>query len=106
MLTALLVSPPYIAVMECAPTCSEETTSVASPCGSSATVPRTAAPSPNVIVPVGIPAVVPFTVAERVIGVPKATSALLETSAVVVADAVTNCDRTGEAPLAELVSPP
>src|SRR2546425_12356028 len=70
--------------MECAPTAREAVVSVAMPEESSVPVPRLAAPSRNVTVPVGVPAG-ELTVAVRVTGWPKADGFAEETRAAVVA---------------------
>src|SRR5712691_5646823 len=74
--------------MECAPTAREAVVSVAMPEESSVPVPRLAAPSRNVTVPVGMPAG-ELTVAVKVTGWPKTDGFAEDTRAVVVAGLIT-----------------
>src|SRR6266702_5196364 len=74
--------------MECAPTAREAVVSVAMPEESSVPVPRLAAPSRNVTVPVGMPAG-ELTVAVNVTGWPKTDGLAEDTRAVVVAGLIT-----------------
>jgi hypothetical protein len=57
-----LLSPPYVAVIECDPTLKEDVANVACPDPSSVPVPRVVAPSLNVTIPVGVPLPGEFTV--------------------------------------------
>jgi len=88
MLPAKLASPPYTAVIECAPPASAEVVSVAVP-PLSVPVPSVAAPSLNVTVPVGVPEpAAGFTVAVNVTAWPKADGVNEETRDTRLAGAV------------------
>jgi hypothetical protein len=83
VLPALLLSPPYTAVIECCPTASVEVVNVATPEPFSVPVPSIVAPSMNVTLPVGVvPPVGGVTVAVNVTLVPAVTLVALATSVV------------------------
>lgn len=81
-----LASPPYTAVMECAPALSAAVEYVATPVEETVPVPRVVAPSMNVTVPVGVPVLpeAPVTVAVKVTVEPATTVAAEAVKAVVV----------------------
>src|SRR5438876_649788 len=83
-------SPPYDAVIGCAPTASVLVTNVAWPEAFRVPVPRVVGPSLNVTVPVGVPAplVFAFTVAVKVTGCPDTDGLIEETTPVVVPGSV------------------
>jgi hypothetical protein len=90
VLPALLLSPPYTAVTECAPRASDDVEKVATPLPFSVPVPRAVAPSITVTVPVGTP--LPgfsVTVAVKVTLVPTSTLIALAISAVEVCSSAT-----------------
>ena len=83
VLPALLLSPPYTAVIECCPIVSVEVVYVATPAAFSVPVPSVFDPSMNVTLPVGvIPPVGGVTVAVNVTLVPTVTFVALATNAV------------------------
>jgi len=86
VLPAKFVSPPYTAVMLCAPTDRDAVLKVATP-EASAPVPNCVAPSLKVTVPVGVPPA-PLTVAVNVTVCP-ADDGLAEEASVVVVEFVT-----------------
>jgi len=91
--------------MECAPTAREAVVSVAMPEESSVPVPRLAAPSRNVTVPVGMPAG-ELTVAVKVTGWPKTLGFAEEIAVTVVAPLFTVCANGDELLGLKFVSPP
>jgi hypothetical protein len=69
-------------------------------------VPKVAVPSLNVTVPVGTPLVADFTVAVKVIAVPKTAGFIEEATELVLAALVTVCVSTAEVLLLKFASPP
>jgi hypothetical protein len=85
VLAALLLSPPYTAVIECGPTASVAVANAATPAPFSVPVPSIAAPSIKVTVPVGVvPPVGGVTVAVNVTVVPTLTLVALAVSTFVL----------------------
>jgi hypothetical protein len=104
VLAAKFVSPPYTAVIECAPPASPSGVSVAvAPLN--VPVPKVAPPSWNVTVPVGAPAADDFTVAVSVTAVPKMDGLFDEAAVVVLGALFTICVRTADVLPAKFASP-
>jgi hypothetical protein len=112
VLVAKLASPLYTAVIECVPNASGVVLvafgilRVADPPATTLAVPRVAAPSLNVTVPVAVPAPVAAPrVAVNVTVWPTTEGDGVETTVVVVPVLLTTCEYTGEVLPAKLVSP-
>jgi hypothetical protein len=108
VLVLKLVSPPYTAVIECAPTPSVELVNVACPAPFSVPVPSVVEPSRNVTVPVGAPTPGGFalTVAVNVAACPNTDGLADELSVVVVLTLLTTWDTPAEVLGLNLPSPP
>jgi hypothetical protein len=107
VLPASLLSPPYIAVTECAPSASVDVVNVATPAPFNVPVPSTVAPSIKVTVPVGTP--LPgfcVTVAVKVTLVPTFTFAALAIRVVDVCARLTVTTTAFDVLAALFVSPP
>jgi hypothetical protein len=104
VLAELFASPPYTAVIECAPTARELVVNVAKPEPFNGPVPRVVAPSLNVTVPVGVPEPA-VTAAVKVTGEPNVAGFALEVKVVVVV-CITFCVKTADVLVMSSVSPP
>ena len=96
-----LVSPPYVAVIECEPTAKIEVVRMARLVASSGPLPRTVAPSLNVTVPAGAPppGALAVTLAVNVTGWLNTAVALDELSCAVVPALFTTCGKPESLPL-------
>ena len=96
-----LVSPPYVAVIECEPTVKTEVVRVARPVASSGPLPRTVAPSLNVTVLEGtpLPGALAVIVAVNVTGWLNTVVALDEVSCAVVPALLTTCGEPESLPV-------
>jgi hypothetical protein len=106
VLPAKFVSPPYTAVIECAPPPSPAVVNVAVP-PLNVPVPRLAPPFWRVIVPVGVPVADDMTVTVKVTAVPKEDGLFEEVTVVVLAALgnVTVCVRAGDLLPVKFASP-
>jgi hypothetical protein len=100
-----VASPPYSAVIECAPAGSDDVVSVACPAPFSAPVPSVVAPSRNVTVPVGVPDAGDVTVAVKVAVWPTLLGFGVDVSAVLVDALATVCVLPGDVEALKFASP-
>jgi hypothetical protein len=105
VLVVNVVSPPKMAVMECAPAASAEVVRVVCPATSSVPVPIVVVPSRKVTIPVGVPIELLLTVAVNVTDCPVVEGLIDEVTTVVVVVTVTVCVSGAELLLPKVASP-
>jgi hypothetical protein len=105
VLVSKFEAPPYSAVIEWLPVVSVDVPKVATPLPFRSAVPSVVAPSLNVTVPVGVPAV-DVTVAVNVTDCPNVDGFSAEVSAVAVAALLTTCETALDVLILKFESPP